>query len=237
MKNKPFYLKVFPFLSLAIAASFPVQIHLLYRVPLEDYNKILSMLTPLNLMTMASLVIAAAMTFMLNKWIYKVIPLLLFVTFANNAIVGLYGTDYTLVQVCLSFILLAISLKPFYHNEIKAVIFNPKLRWWETPKRYAMRADLQLNSAQFRIDTQSLNFSKTGAFAAIESNTELDTINIDDILDFTIKGEDEIHLRAKVVRINQGHEVQPDGIGLEFIKDEGHSKNYMPWFKESVANL
>lgn len=235
MRNKPLYLTLFPLLSALIALSFPIQIYFIYKIPINDYERIFSMLTPLNLVSMSSLFIASVLTLFLNKWIYKVIPILLFVLFGNNAIVGLYGTDYTLVQVCLSFVLFSISLKPFYKKEIKAVILNPRLRWWKTPTRYQLNKPIQLHSEKFELHSETINLSTSGIFAKVLQKDLLDSIDLNDVINLKI-GDDNtpINLKAKVVRINSSLEHQPDGFGLEILKDEVHKKEYLPWLSQNV---
>lgn len=235
MKSKPLYLIVFPILSIMIALSFPLQIHMIYKIPLSDSMKIFSMLTPLNIVTMLTLVFAAALTAFLNKVVYKIIPFLLVILFVNNAVVGLYGTDFTLVQVCLSFLLFAISLKPFYKSEIKAVMDNPNLRWWKTPKRYAIEKSVFINSNETQIDTEALNFSRTGLYAKVENDEQLNQLVIDDIIELKI-GPEQIPLQARVVRIVQDETAFPNGVGLEFVKDETHKKDFIPWLKKLVKS-
>ena len=62
MLNKPIYLILFPILALGIALSFPVQIMYLYKIPVYDLVKVFSMLTPLNIFTMISLIAASILT-------------------------------------------------------------------------------------------------------------------------------------------------------------------------------
>lgn len=235
MKNKPLYLIVYPILSCLIAASFPLQIHYLYKIPLSDMNKIFSMLTPLNILTMLTLTISAVLVMTLHKSIYKIIPALLTILFINNAVVGLYGTDFTLIQVALSFVLFSVSLKPFYNQNVKSVIMNPKLRWWKTPKRYNIEKSVLIEPNRLNIDSEALNFSKTGVYVKIESDTELDQFIVEDILNLVV-GSEEIPLQAKVVRIVRDNTGFPNGVGLEFIKDENHKNEFIPWFKEQVKS-
>lgn len=236
MRNKPLYLIFFPYLAFAIALSFPVQIVLIYGVPLDDPAKIISMLTPLNLLTMSSMVLTGILSLTMSKHIYKIIPVLLLVTFANNAIVGLYGSDYTMFQVALSFILFGISLKPFYSKEIKAVITEPKLRWWLTPTRYEMELPIKIHSELVDFTSESLNMSKTGIFAKAKDDYYLEKININDIIDLQIlEDSSPITLKARVVRKSQNNNQLPNGFGLEFIRDDFHKKEYLPWLKQAVT--
>lgn len=235
MKNKPFYLILFPFLAFAIALSFPLQIILIYDIPASDPMRILSMLTPLNLLTIVAMTLTGALTILMNKHVYKVIPVLLFVTLVNNAIVGLYGSDYTLFQVALSFILFGISLKPFYSQEIKAVINEPKLRWWLTPTRYELQKPIKINSSDLQLTSETFNLSKTGVFAKISEQYQLDEFELDEVLDLQILTESPITLKARVVRKSNGHANQPKGIGLEIVKDQFHRKEYLPWLKQAVT--
>ncbi|MDP7319355.1 MAG: PilZ domain-containing protein [Bacteriovoracaceae bacterium] len=237
MKTKPLYLTLFPIFAFLLALSFPLQIYYLYQTPLHDLAKIFSMLTPLNLLTMTTLILTSVLTLSLNKWVYKIVPLLLLTLFINNAVVGLYGTDYTLAQVCVSFVLFALSLKPFYKNEIKAVIQNPRLRWWQTPKRYNMIKPLRISSEHFNIYSQSVNVSETGIFAEIQEKELLESLKVNDIVKLDIIDKDKITLEAKVVRVNSNHEVQPDGFGLHFLQNDNHKKSFLPWFKQNTYEM
>ena len=233
MKNKPLYLILFPLLSFVIALSFPVQIIFLYDIPLNDFSKIFSMLTPVNLISMGTLFLAGGLTLFMHQHIYKIIPALLLILFANNAIVGLYGTDFTLIQVCFSFLLFALSLKPFYKQDIRAVILNPKLRWWKTPTRYSLEKSIALQSAKSKIKTQALNFSTTGLYAKIDSEEELGLLLLNQIIELDID-EEKIKLQAKIVRIINDTSEFPNGVGLEFIKDDIHKNNFIPWLKNEI---
>ena len=237
MKTKPFYLKIFPFLVAGLAFSFPLQIHLIYDIPLTDPVKLISMLTPLNLITVSMLVLTGVLTLTLSKYVYKFIPILLFIVFANNAIVGLYGTDYTLLQVAFSFVLFGLSLRPFYSPEIKAVIMNPNFRWWETPTRYQMQRPLQLQADSVDIFSESLNLSSTGLFAKIKEPELMEALNIDDIIDIKILDDKPITMRAKVVRKADDNNQGDEGYGLQFIQDAAHKKQYLPWFKETTSTM
>lgn len=234
MRNKPLYLKVFPLLAFIIALSFPVQIYYLYGISLDNVGKVISMLTPLNLITMGALMATSVLTLTMSKAIYKFIPVLLFLIFANNAIVGLYGTDYTLIQVGLSFILFGVSLKPFYNTDIKSVIMNPKLRWWESPKRYNVVKPLQLDTGDLQINSVTTNISKTGLFAEINEKDTLGQFDVDQVIDVKILGKKNFTLKAKIIRKTNGSISQPSGFGLEIVKDKSHKKDYLPWMKDAV---
>jgi hypothetical protein len=236
MKEKPMFLKLFPLLAFGIAISFPIQIYYIYAIPLSETTKVISMLTPLNLITMASLITIACLTLKLSKLVYICIPILITLVFANNAIVGVYGKDFTIIQVALSFILLGLSLSPFYNKGIRSVIENPDLRWWKTPKRHELKKPLTLTSGMFEINTITSNISKTGVFAKVSDQIQLDQIQLDQIIDLKILGKDGFEIRAKVVRKSQGAEAYggPSGFGLEFIKDQKHRNTYLPWFKSNI---
>lgn len=234
MRNKPLYLKLFPLLAFLIAISFPLQIYFLYSIPLSEPMKILAMLTPLNLISMTALFIISILTFVLSRQIYKVIPLLLFILFANNAIVGLYGTDYSLLQVGLSFILFGLSLKPFYNREIRAIILNPQLRWWKTPARYNIIQPIHLHAGITDINTMTSNVSTTGIFAEINDVAKLNEFELNQIIDIELLGKNKLNLKAVVVRKSYGEGSTPTGFGLEFVRNQEHSKQYIPWLKKMV---
>lgn len=233
MKNKPLFLKLFPLFSFAIALSFPLQIRFLYGIPLTDVESIFSMLTPMNIISMTVLITTGILTASMSHNVYKTVPVLLVALFLNNAIVGLYGSDYTMIQVGLSFVLFAFSLKPFYAQEIKAVIENPKLRWWETPKRYKVKMDLKISNGSLHLLTETDNISSTGIFTAVEDKDLLDSFNLNDVLEVNL-GDKAV--KAKVVRINErASDYMPLGYGLQILQDESHKDVYLPWFKENIA--
>jgi hypothetical protein len=234
MLNKPLYLRLFPFFSLLIAVSFPVQIYFLYKIDISNIDKVFTMLTPLNLISMTVLTLSALLTFFMAKSIYKIVPILLALLFVNNAIVGLYGTDFSLIQVGLGFVLMAFSLKPFYSPQIRSVIMNPKLRWWETPKRFNVRKPLAIKVNDFEIFSQGKNFSKTGIFTQIEEDSTLELMNLNDVVDISIIGNSEVHVQAKIVRKTSSPGATP-GLGLEIIKDQDHEEHYLPWLRQMVA--
>ena len=235
MKSKPYYLILFPFLAFTIALSFPLQIYMIYDIPLSQPMRLLAMLTPLNLLTMGAMTLTGILTIFMNKHVYKIIPILLLVTLANNAIVGFYGSDYTLFQVALSFVLFGISLKPFYSQEIKAVINEPKLRWWLTPTRYQVTRPIIINTPELQIASETFNMSKTGVFAKVSDQYQLDELNLDEVLDLQILIDSPITLKARVVRKSNGQADQPKGIGLEIIRDHFHKREYLPWLKQAVT--
>lgn len=234
MKNKPLYLKLFPLLAFGIAISFPLQIYFLYDIPLQNVKSIFSMLTPLNIISMIAFFTISLLTLTLSKQIYKVIPALLFLLFANNAIVGLYGTDYSLIQVGLSFIAFGISLKPFYNREIRAIILNPQLRWWNTPARYEVMKPLQLHSDTFEMNSKTLNISTTGVFAEVKDLEKIENFQLNQVIDVKMIGSNAFKLKAKIVRKTLGDENMPSGFGLEFVRDRTHKKEYIPWLKKAV---
>ncbi len=234
MLDKPLYLKLYPILALGIALSFPIQIMHLYQIPFSDMEKLFSMLTPMNILTMVTLIASAILTFTLHKYVYKVIPILLLVIFSNNAIVGLYGTDYTVIQVAMSFVLFGLSLKPLYNTEIKAVIYNPELRWWLTPKRYSLEKQVQLNSDILDVYSDTVNVSVTGVFAKIADASLIKKLPLNSIIDVKLMADNPIPLKAKIVRVTSPSMNQPLGCGLEIVQDENYKTNYLPWFKSEI---
>lgn len=231
MKNRPLYLTLFPLVSLLVALSFPIQIYFLYEIPLTDFEKIFSMLTPVNLMTMSTLIMASILAMTLSKWIYKFIPILLMILFANNVIVGLYGNDYTLVQVILGFVLFGVSLQPFYRKDIKNIITNPNMRWWKTPKRYNIETKINLNTNILELHSHTANISKTGIFAKIDDKTLLNLMDINEVINIELYDINKINLKAKLVRKSDGTST-PRGFGLEFIQDNNHRQYYLPWLNK-----
>lgn len=234
MRNKPLYLKLFPIGTFLIAMSFPIQIALLYSLDHTQFIKILSMLTPLNLLSMSLFLTCSVMSLLMSKHIYKITPVLIIVILINNTIVGVYGNDYSLIQVSLSFILTCFTLVPLYAKDVVAVIKEPKLRWWLTPKRYNVRKAHLIRFKDVEIFSEILNLSKTGIFTKIKEPSMIELLRTGDLVELNISDTTDFAIKAKVVRIAKT-DSNHNGLGLEIIKDKDHSEHYIPWFKQFIA--
>ena len=62
----------------------------------------------------------------------------------------------------------------------------------------------------------------------------LNKFQLDQVIDVKIIGKKNFVLKAKIIRKTEGSKEQPSGFGLEFVKDQTHKKNYIPWFKDAV---
>jgi hypothetical protein len=93
---------------------------------------------------------------------------------------------------------------------------------------------LQLNTEMLQINSVTTNVSKTGLFAEINEEETLGKFELDQVIDVKIMGKKNFTLKAKIIRKSDGKENLPSGFGLEFVKDQTHKKNYLPWFKDAV---
>ena len=236
MRNKPVFFSLFPIIALLLAIGFPVQIYILYSIPMSDLPKIFSMLTPLNLITMFFFVTAACFTANLNKHIYKVIPILLITVLVNDYIVAAFGHDYSYKQVFISFFALGLLILPFYKKQNKEVLLNPSLQWWATPKRYDLSKQIEIKGENYKIFGESLNISSSGIFTLINEPEIIETLGVDEIVNLKIMDEIPINVKAKIVRKSNG-ENQPLGCGLQFIQNNDLKLRFNPWFKKATQEL
>ena len=98
-----------------------------------------------------------------------------------------------------------------------------------------MQKPIKIHSDRLQITSETLNMSKTGVFAKVTEDYQLDEIELDEILDLQILLDSPITLKARVVRKCLGTQNQPDGVGLEIIKDQYHKREYLPWLKQAVT--
>ena len=106
MINKSLTIKIFSLSVFLLALSFPLRIIFLYKIPFTDLEQIFSILTTFNLISMLILSLVGSLSFFLNEWIYKIIPVLLLVLFVN-IIIGFQGSVFNWIQVFVSFTLAA----------------------------------------------------------------------------------------------------------------------------------
>lgn len=229
MKNKPLFLKIFPIGALLVAISFPLQIAYLYELNSDNMTTILSMLTPLNLLSILILSISAILVHKMHKSTYIIIPIMFAVLYINNLVVYLYGMDFSTSQILISFVLIAISLQPFYNETIKQVMNDPKQRWWLTPKRYNVRKPLIINSEGFELFSETANISKTGLYATITEHDQLDFFKVDQIIEVSPILDRDMSFKAKVIRIDD----QKDGLGLQVM--DLKKSPFKFWFKQQLT--
>lgn len=219
-----------PLVLLITVISFPMQIHFLYKIPMSDLNKIMSMLTPLNFLCMLMMMISAMLITSLNKGIYYLTPLLVCLVITNNIYVGMYGQDFSMDQVLISSLIFIMLHLPLYNSQLKSVILQPRLRWWQTPKRYQIEKKLSLVKNQSEVFLDSINISESGLLTKCLDNS-ID-LNIDDIIKIKILVDKEFTISARVVRETNIDEKR--GFGLEIVKNENYKTHYLPWFKNTT---
>ena len=232
MRVKPFYLHILPLILLGIIVSFPLQIHLLYQIPLSDMTRILSMLTPINFLCMFCLMISAMLIASLNRFIYIMAPTLIALVTVNNLIVAYYGQDFSIEQVIFSAALFTSIHLPLYKKEFRQLILTPELRWWLTPKRFEIKKEISVLAGSGEHNMNTVNVSQTGLLTVMEDDIPY---KIDDIIKIKIDAIAPITLDARVVRkTNINDQV---GMGLELVQNENFSSKYLPWFKETTAYI
>lgn len=211
MRKRPWTFVLTSLVFLGIAASFPVQIGVLYSHGLQDLGLILQKLTTFNLVCMACLVMLATMAWNGTRWIYMGIPLAMTVVVWNNFLVGYWGYDYSLTTTFYSSLMFAaLCMFPFL-PEYARVIQNPRIRWWMVAARKEIMIPVYVTQGRgHQIQTKTKDISKTGAF--IES--QLKNPQLGEIVDLNLKIStlQQLQLKAEVVRFHEDRE----GFGVRF---------------------
>ncbi len=91
-------------------------------------------------------------------------------------------------------------------REIRAPYFNPRLRWWQTPPRYAVTIECPLGKI--------LDIAIGGVF--IESDLERE-LGGSETLRFTAFDQ-EVEVEGSIVWVCPGGETKPKGFGLKFLE-------------------
>lgn len=236
MKTKPLFLILLPILLFGLALSFPIQIIALYDLSFFDFEKVMSMLTPLNHLTILLLISTAFACQIMSKSIYRILPILTGVVLLNNYIVGTYGSDYSTFQAVLGVGLFAASVLPLYSGSIKSVITDHSKRWWIPAKRVVLRNPIKIVSTKNGIYTNTLDMSASGVFIEITDQAALAKIALNQVIVFKILGIKEV-LQGKIVRKNTNSDNKGAGVAMQLIKDNTYQDTYLPWFKERMDHI
>ena len=124
------------------------------------------------------------------------------------------------------FILIGTAFFLMVRKRVREPYFNPKIRWWETPKRH--RADF---NGVFKINDQSitapiLDISNSGCFVDLKTN-----VSVGENLKLEVKeGVYSFQSDAQVVRQSD----DPKGIGLMFMNLSKPDRRQIKQFIKSL---
>ncbi len=209
-----------------IAASFPIQISIIYRIELFDILGILSKLTFINISTMVMLFAASILTMQINKRIFYALPILNFFIFFNNFIVSEYGSTYSSTQTLSASLIFLVSTLGFYQKDIYKVFHDLRYRYWLSSKRFNKEIIVLVEYEDQNIWSKTYDISKTGMFIVDENLEHLYKIpgNSTIKIKLFIGTDKYIPLEAVIIRKSFSRGKYPAGIGIQFT--EATTKRY-----------
>lgn len=178
---------------------------------------------PLMQMVLPSFVAGIAV-YSVKKWSYPVFYLAMaWITFEifHNQSKGM-DTLSTIQTVVLPMSFNMAYCLYFMLPSVRAIYYNPRLRWWETKPRYMYSMTVRVIVNGMIEDAQMDNISEGGILAKLPMTLDqYSTLNIHMMLDGT-----DIHTKAKVAYRRD------DGVfhGLQFVDMTKEQKKYMAKF-------
>ncbi|MEW6055513.1 MAG: PilZ domain-containing protein [Bdellovibrionota bacterium] len=237
---------------LGIGLSFPVQIMLLYgHTPLE-IPAIAAKFPPLNWLVMCLSVMSAFLVYRASPWMIAAIPVLTTAVLHNNWLVAEIGSDYPpfLVGTATGVFLLMMGM--LMSKEIRALIVNPHLRWWYTPRRFRTELPVRLRvlgknpfqltaRSQREFSTATYDLSEQGVFVLPPEDMQAELANLNEGAVCSIKVSFQkfrvLECQAQVVRISQGHGGYPPGFGLRFLGMSAQKKRLLHEYLKQISHL
>lgn len=112
----------------------------------------------------------------------------------------------------------------FVRKEIKSPYFNPRLRWWETAKRYAFNLQTDISSLDggAPIVTSTFDISESGAFLVSDHS-----FSAAQMIDMTIRFDDvALPIKGQVMWVSEGRG-----------RAQRHRRKIRIRFKQKVSNI
>lgn len=228
MPTKPKFISFMSLLFATLAISFPVQIMFMFGYMPWDIVPILTKLTPLNYILIASFSYTAYLTYNTNKLVFITLPFLNFFVFLNNFVVAEYGQIYTHAQTLVAstaFLLLTLS---FYQKDIYNIYNDLKFRWWLTSPRFQKIIPITILHSGEEYNCTTFDISKTGMFIKTDDLYRVFKIQNNKDIELLFKiGKKAIKLKAQIVRKSISKGQYPAGVGVHF--SERPSYNESEW--------
>ncbi len=244
MKYRPKSLILLSVVLICVGLSVPLQVALLYEHSWGEFGAIWNKLTYLNQAVMFFCFFNAALLFQASKYSIYSTAILILVTFLNNYWVGKVGTDFSMTTTMLGCALFALAHGLMLLPDARAVLRNPKNRWWRTAARRKVEIPMLvcpwLDKAKF--STATYDISESGAFLRLNTSGEAkiptDLKPNDQIeIRFNIAGFYQIRCSAKVVRVEKGGGTYPAGMGIQFREMAGDDQKLLRRFIDGEMSL
>jgi hypothetical protein len=264
MKTRPKRLIALSLCLLAIAASLPLQIMMMYGHTLFEIEAIAAKMAPLNWGIMLLAPLTAYLVFQASPWLMAALPSLTLLVFYNNWLVGSLDADFSPLSAGLASAAFVMLLAGMISREVLQTILNPNSRWWLTPLRKKLMVPVRLKLLtrnhqkksqeaynEFYIRTYDL--SEGGAFIPLEQSgstagmSEAKTLQAFNVIFknlavgtqcyicLPLKDVSFIQCRAEIVRCTQGRGEYPAGVGVRFLGLSWAEKRRISGYLEQTA--
>lgn len=226
MPNRPKVFLLLAAIFLGIVMSFPVQLYWLYGHSLGQWQSLIHKVSLLNVCVMLGLILHVPLLLWTSRWLLVTLPALVALVSWNNYVVGSFAYDYSpeeTVAASIAFGLLCASL--FLFRDARQVIWNPKARWWATPRRVKASVPICIHPFVKRtLRARAFDISVTGLFVPFDDCYDNDGVtpvperllSVGDFASVSIKLSQTttLHCEAEVVRLSESNGSYPSGMGL-----------------------
>jgi hypothetical protein len=215
MRQRPWALKLFAFLMMAVALSFPVQAALL-----QDPANLLKSLTWLNILVAFLCAGLAWSAFHVHRSLRYLLVITLAAVIFNNWWVGHVGLDFNWIQTTLASLGFASLYGFLLEKKTYQVVSDPKRKWWSVAPRKQLAVPVILSPWRRgdKIHKTSFDVSDSGIFVQGIQDDEMTQYKIGEKFEIRMQLDalSEINCSAKLVRMTPGQGHYPPGIGFCF---------------------
>ncbi len=215
MRKRPIALFIFSICMMGVALSFPIQV-----TYLQDFESMFKMLTVLNIIVMVLCAVTSAAVFKLHKSFRVLLPITVVAVIFNNWWVGYVGFNFEPLQTSFASLMFIGLCSVLLEKSTYRVLANPKLKWWDVPKRSKITVPVTLTPLVrgLPLSKKSFDISETGFFMQGLEPKELEQFNVGEKFVVCINFSKILKVRceAKVVRKSTKKGIYPTGVGLQF---------------------
>ena len=162
-------------------------------VPLTGPYGVLSRLTPSDISILATYILIGICLLSMRKWGWWGFIGFSLYLISYNLIAFLRNPFYSPLSLIVFTVLLTTAAGLLFRKELIAPYFNPKLRWWESEKRYDLSFRCRMHFGEESMSVPVYDISRGGCFLAVDRPAPLSRILTLEItinrLYLTLKGE------------------------------------------------
>ncbi len=162
-------------------------------VPLTGQDGIFSRLSLSDISILITYLAIGLCLLSMRKWGWWGFILLSLYLIGYNLLAYLKNPFYSPLSLIIFTILLTTAAGLLFRKELIAPYFNPRLRWWETDRRYDLSFRCRINFGRDSLSVPVFDISRGGCFLAVDKPAPLSRILTLDIsinrLFLSLKGE------------------------------------------------